>query len=207
MSYRNDIGVELASEHKNRATSYVTLRDNLIYRNRIGGLFMGGYDARRGRCEYCAVTNNTFFQNDTKQDGNGEIYLHHYVSNNTVSGNIIGAGPQSLLVGNPSLTNSGNVFDYNLYFAPDGASESRWQWKKTRRTGFDDWKSFTQQDGHSLFTDPLFVDAAAPNLHLQPGSPAINAGDPAFAPGNGETDIDGEARVSGDHVDIGADEY
>lgn len=41
--------------------------------------------------------------------------------------------------------------------------------------------------------------------HLLPTSPCIDVGDPN-ADYSGQTDIDGEARVSGDRVDIGADE-
>ncbi|NLH16642.1 MAG: right-handed parallel beta-helix repeat-containing protein [Phycisphaerae bacterium] len=42
--------------------------------------------------------------------------------------------------------------------------------------------------------------------HLQKNSLCINAGDPAFTPLDGETDIDGEARVMNGRIDIGADE-
>jgi hypothetical protein len=45
-------------------------------------------------------------------------------------------------------------------------------------------------DTHSLFADPLFVNAA--NFHLATNSPAVNVSDPAFAPAAGETDIDGQ---------------
>jgi hypothetical protein len=53
--------------------------------------------------------------------------------------------------------------------------------------------------------DPLFVNRAAGNYHIQTGSPCINAGDdtsrtlPA-------TDMDGEDRIEGNTVDMGADE-
>ncbi len=43
------------------------------------------------------------------------------------------------------------------------------------------------------------------DYHLLPDSPCINAGDPAFA-NNSETDIDGQSRIMGGRVDIGADE-
>ncbi len=45
------------------------------------------------------------------------------------------------------------------------------------------------------------------DYHLQAGSPCINAGDPAYVVALGETDIDGQARVAGGRIDIGADEY
>ena len=44
-------------------------------------------------------------------------------------------------------------------------------------------------------------------FHLRRGSPCINTGDPDFVPQPGETDIDGDARVIGNGVDIGADEW
>lgn len=55
--------------------------------------------------------------------------------------------------------------------------------------------------------DPLFVNAVAGDFHLTALSLCRNAGDPGFVPLPGERDIDGEARVGGSAVDVGADEY
>ena len=51
--------------------------------------------------------------------------------------------------------------------------------------------------------DPLF---RADGLHLRRRSPCRNAGDPAFVPFEGQTDIDGNPRVLDGRVDTGADE-
>jgi hypothetical protein len=48
-----------------------------------------------------------------------------------------------------------------------------------------------------------FVDPSTLNLHLAPGSAALNAGDPASYPA---TDIDGQSRPMGPAPDAGADE-
>ena len=55
--------------------------------------------------------------------------------------------------------------------------------------------------------DPCFVDDANDNYHLSCDSPCIDTGDPNFTPDANETDIDGEPRLTGDRVDMGADEF
>jgi predicted outer membrane repeat protein len=57
----------------------------------------------------------------------------------------------------------------------------------------------------NINTDPCFVSTT--DYHLLEDSLCINAGDPAFVPEPAETDIDGDQRISGAGIDIGADEY
>jgi hypothetical protein len=59
--------------------------------------------------------------------------------------------------------------------------------------------------GNNLDADPLFVNLVGGDLHLSPGSPAIDAGHPAILVPL--TDLDGNPRVSGLAVDMGAYEY
>jgi predicted outer membrane repeat protein len=58
----------------------------------------------------------------------------------------------------------------------------------------------------NISNDPCFVNPSTGDYHLLGNSPCINAGDRAFIPSPGETDIDGDPRVLNSRVDIGADE-
>jgi len=57
----------------------------------------------------------------------------------------------------------------------------------------------------NIISDPLFTDRFAGNFRLQPDSPCVNAGNTAAA--QGSTDLDGNSRIFGGTVDIGAYEY
>jgi hypothetical protein len=70
-----------------------------------------------------------------------------------------------------------------------------------------DYYGYTPPTGQgNLSLDPLFVNRANMNFHVQTTSPCIDAGDDA-AVTLGETDLDGMPRINGPHVDIGAYEY
>jgi hypothetical protein len=62
---------------------------------------------------------------------------------------------------------------------------------------------FTDLGGHS-FSDPLFVDAANGDYRLQANSPCVDAGNNALIPVGITTDLLGNPRISGAHVDMGA---
>jgi hypothetical protein len=59
----------------------------------------------------------------------------------------------------------------------------------------------------NINTNPRFVEPVAGDYHLQPDSPCINAGDPGYIPGPNETDLDGNRRVMGGRIDMGAYEF
>lgn len=93
-----------------------------------------------------------------------------------------------------------NVAHSNVF---DGAE---FQWVMTG--GVLNWQA-GNLDANPLFIAP-YGTGVYPwddyDFHLAAGSPCISAGDPEFAAGPGETDIDGEPRVQGCATDMGADE-
>ncbi len=72
------------------------------------------------------------------------------------------------------------------------------------------WNSLCGTDGGHNLADinPDFVDEALPDLHLKPASPAIDQGDNTLIPGYlTSTDLDGNSRIVGLAVDLGAYEF
>ena len=68
----------------------------------------------------------------------------------------------------------------------------------------------------NIDADPLFMDPQGPdnipgteddNLRLAPSSLCVDGGDPEYMPGPDETDLDGNRRIAGDRIDMGAYEF
>lgn len=206
--HHSNLGIELASEHAGKNTSYITLRSNFIYSNTQAGIAIGGYDTHRGSTENCVIVNNTLYNNFTQNDWGGELYVQYDTRNNLFENNIIYAGPARNFISSWSSVMTGNVVDYNLYYAAGGGTDGVWQWQNVTYTTFAAYQAATGNDVHGLAgTDPLFVSNAVPDLHLQSASPAIDAGDNLPGTQVGTTDIDGDPRIIGGTIEMGADEH
>ena len=200
-----DFGIELASEHKDRATSYVTARNNLIYHCHTAGVSIGGYAPERGRTEHCTVVNNTLYENDTSATGSGEFQLQWNMADNIFANNIVYAGAHCLITLNKSQIDkkqSPAAIDHNPYYCVSGAKASTWIGASATVTGFQEYVQSTGNDRHSRFLDPHFVDTATKDFHLRSDSPAIAAGTTDGVP-VGELDLEGLPRVKSGNTDIG----
>jgi len=201
----DDFGIELASEHKDRATSYITARNNLIYHCHTAGVSIGGYAPERGHTDHSTVVNNTLYDNDTSGTGSGEFQMQWNMAGNIFANNIVYAGPRCLISTNKSQLDKSQpsvTIDHNLYYCASRAQASTWAGSSATVTGFDKYVESSGNDRHSRFLDPHFVDASAHNFHLRSDSPAIDAGKKDGVP-VGELDLDGAPRVRSGKVDIG----
>lgn len=177
-TFRCDIGVELAAEHKGRATSFITLRNNLIWSNSMGGIFLGGYNSKVGRTENCTITHNTLIHNDTLQWGQGEVLFQFDTRSNTFTHNllVLANWENNLFIGNPFTQNTNNVVDSNQYFAsaPGSTNNTKWQWKKTKHTGFANYQRATGNDSHAKWlaekgkTEAMLSDLQAISAVVNP---------------------------------------
>ncbi len=202
-----NLGIELASEHAGKNTSYITLRSNFIYNNSQAGIAFGGYDTKRGSTENCVIVNNTLYNNFTQGDWGAELYIQYDTRNNIVKNNIIFANAFKRYMESWSAVMTANIVDRNLYYAVGGGEAGTWVWQGTTYTLFSAYRAASGNDASSIIgNDPLLVDPTAGDLHLNTGSPAINAGDNMTATQVGTLDIDGNSRISRKIIDIGADE-
>jgi hypothetical protein len=200
-----DFGIELASEHKDRATSYITARNNLIYHCHTAGVSIGGYAPERGHTDHSAVVNNTLYDNDTSGTGSGEFQMQWNMADDIFANNIVYAGARCLITLNRSQAEKQKpsvAIDHNLYYCASGANTSTWKESTATVTGFEPYVQSTGNDRHSRFLDPHFVDAVANDFHLRSDSPAIAAGTTDGLT-VGEIDLEGSARIQSRNIDIG----
>jgi uncharacterized protein DUF1565 len=214
--HNTDIGIEMASENPGGQTpgleksDYIIARNNLVYHSSSVGLTIGGYDSKRGGTAHCTIVNNTLFNNDTAQTGEGEFQIQYYATNNIFENNILYAGSQGLLVYDYTTSESDPaLLDYNLYYSTVSASSATWTWQKKTYTGYSNYRSGTRNDSHSPpFLDPEFIGLGTPpNLDIQPRSPAVNAGANLGVNVVGTKDYAGNQRVNNGLINIGAYEH
>jgi len=204
--HNDDLGIELASEHKDHVTSDVIARNNVVYSGNSAGVSIGGYGEKRGGTNRFVVVNNTLWNNDTKHTGSGEIQIQFHATQNRVVNNIAYAGPQSLLVNDfTDSTPHPAALDYNLYYAKVGAGRAEFTWQRKHYTGFSNYQDGSDEDQHSQFANPDFVHLGnPPDLDIKAKSPAVGAGETLDESIVGNVDFLGDPRIRNGAIDVGA---
>lgn len=228
VSYDGQVGFSIGNENSNINSGGHTLRNNLAHDNAWTGIVVGVPAAASGSyIDNVKVSGNSVFRNGGITDtylgymGASEFIIQKNIQNLSIKNNIFYAANHDNLVSfampfDAAMASYVNTisFDYNLYYtnSTETIPIGVFDWSQLG-TGYDYYGTFdwyrvnrVDQDVHSSFVNPDFVDiaSAALDLSLQATSPAINAGDPAYVTGTGETDYFGNNRIAQGIVDIGA---
>ena len=195
----SDIPVEVASEHSGHVSSFVIVRNNVIYHAQFVGMSIGGFSSKVGGTDHCTIVNNTLWADGTARGAAGELQIQYHATNNVIENNVMYAGPTNLLINdftssvpNPALLN------FNVYFATVGAASSSWDWQGKFITGYSNYQTASGQDANSPFADPQFDNIATlpPNLDVASTSPAVNGGTNLGSTVVGILDFAGNPRVN-----------
>jgi hypothetical protein len=163
----------------------VRIVNGLFWKNRAdvgGAVFIGG----NGTMMDQAITSCTLAENEARVGG--AIFIFY---NTTVQ------VFDSILWGNHAETapeiNTGATLSHCIVAGSGGSG-----------TGWD--PLFGIDGGGNIDADPDFESLELGNLRVRPGSPAIDAGDPS-APDLADHDLDGNPRILGATIDMGAYEF
>ncbi|NIP27147.1 MAG: hypothetical protein GWN67_28345 [Phycisphaerae bacterium] len=211
-----------------KANSIPTIKDCEISSNSAykgGGIYCNSTDVQIERCIisdnqtfgdgadgggiYCSKSSpnilNCIINDNVSDDDAGGIYCYDNSDPNIIN---------CTLTQNQADDKGGGIYCRN---GSDPVITNCILWDDTASTGDEIYTSSSTpvvsysdiEGGYSgtgnINSDPCFVNPDANDYHLDWDSPCINAGDP-----NGDyndlTDIDGQSRLIGSRVDIGADE-
>jgi len=169
-------------------------RSNVIL---INCIFSGNSADENGGGMYCeescptTITNCTLSRNSAQEEGGGL-----YISRPPVY-----AGGPSSKMGDGTCTITNCIFWEN--WPQQIVDLNLWPFSSAE---YSDVQGGWPGEG-SIDADPCFVDAENGDYHLLASSPCIDAGDPNYIAEPNETDLDGNPRVIGGRIDMGAYEY
>lgn len=203
--HNNFYGAEIGCEESGTATNII-FRNNSIYNNRMAGIALGGYnETTGGRVTHSKILNNTFYNNDTDNTNQGELFISQ-LENSQISSNIFYLSKQNHLMSNyrnqPDLT-----ITFNLIFSPNNNSNITSNWNNQTVTGLPNIQAYTNTGSSNFYSNPEFKNIEELNFSLTSNSAAIDKGDPNYTPHINETDLNNEQRLHNNRIDCGADEF
>jgi azurin len=175
--------------------AYATITNSFIINNRGAGIRL--WNRSNLTIANCVISGNQGAGIEMLEEKIGRFpgYNNATISNCTIAGNL----KHGVFGEEPTITNS--IIYYN------GSDSKNVQIASNLATVTysnvpGDWPGAGNIDA-----DPSFVDWIAGDYHLLPLSLCIDAGDPNYIPQANETDLDGNNRVMGQAIDMGAFEY
>jgi hypothetical protein len=213
-------------------TSAPTVRLNLIKRNIAGGLGGGGiyvYYLSQPLIERNLIFNNTssngagigVYYDSAPVIRNNLIYKNNSgagirivasspaITHNTIASNYLGGidcySAHNVIIENSIITSNGSGWGIWVHGGSLPVIKYNNLWDNQLGTCGPDIPDQTGINGN-ISANPNFVNTDSNDYHLSYTSLGINAGDPDYSPQPDDTDYEGDSRLMGQYVDMGADE-
>ncbi len=169
--YKNDIGIEVTSEHANRYADNIKVLNNTVYNNFFTGISIGGYDEERGGTKNSTISHNIIYRNDTKGLNGGQLLLQYDTHNNVIEKNILTAGSSRIFIANYFTSNKKNKLARNVFHKEKG-QDGIWIWKDKEYDSFKRFKIASNSDTTSSYLDPQYKNMDKYDFRLEKDSPA-----------------------------------
>lgn len=192
--------------------------ENSSFINNVSAFYGGGLFARVEANGNIKLTNNVFYQNQANSGNGGGAAAYSLngtnvtlISNTFIENSASGSGGGTFIVFFADL-GTGNIYNNIIWnnaatnFGNDiMISNQEGNSANVYNNDFSDFDKSVPgsiSEGNNINQDPLLTA----DFHLQENSPCINTGNNS-APGLPSTDFEGQSRIAGIAVDMGADEY
>ncbi|WP_036216725.1 DUF1565 domain-containing protein [Lysinibacillus sphaericus] len=169
--YKNDIGIEVTSEHANKYADNIKVLNNTVYNNFFTGISIGGYDEKRGGTKNSTISHNIIYRNDTKGLDGGQLLLQYDTHNNVIEKNILTAGSSRIFIANYFTSNKKNKLVRNVFHKEKG-EDGIWIWKDKEYDSFKKFKIASNSDSTSSYLDPQYKNMDKFDFRLEKDSPA-----------------------------------
>lgn len=169
--YKNDIGIEVTSEHANQYADNIKVLNNTVYNNFFTGISIGGYDEERGGTKNSIISHNIIYRNDTMELNGGQLLLQYDTQNNVIEKNILTAGSSRIFIANYFTSNKKNRLARNVFHKEKGEN-GIWIWKDKEYDSFEKFTNASNSDATSSYLDPQYKNMDKYDFRLEKDSPA-----------------------------------
>jgi hypothetical protein len=175
------------------SNAHITVANCIITANRSTGLVL--LNRSDATITNCVISGNKGAGVEMPMDPSARFagYSNAAITNCTIAANLKQAvsGDKSTITNSIIYFNGGNVGNVQIV-------------SKFATVTYSDVQGGWPEGIGNISADPLFADWINGDYHLLSSSPCIDAGDPNYVPQASETDLDGNIRIVGPAIDMGA---